>query len=124
MTIIEVINRTDELIPNQYAKEQKIAWLSKLDWMIKRFIIDTHDGAETCTFSGYTKRSKDNTELLAPPPFDEMYQRWLEAQINLANGEYDRYNVAILQFNTEYEQYENYYNKMHKPVSAGSRFLF
>lgn len=123
MTIIEAINRTDELKPNTYPKEQKIAWLSKLDWMIKRFIIDTHEGAEKCAFDGYTSKTKDKTELLAPAPFDEMYQRWLEAQIDLANGEYDRYNVAILQFNTEYEQYELYYNRMHQPAGAG-RFVF
>ena len=124
MTIIEAIARTDELTPNAYEKEQKIAWLSKLDWMIKRFIVDTHEGAEKCQFNGYTAKSSDQTELLAPPPFDEMYQRWLEAQIDLANGEYDRYNVAIMQFNTEYEQYEAYYNRTHMPLNAGKRFLF
>lgn len=46
MTIIEAIQKTDELKPNGYTQSQKIEWLSKLDGIIKRGIIDTHEGGD------------------------------------------------------------------------------
>ena len=117
MTIHDAITRTDTLKFNTYELADKINWLSKLDWMLKRLIIDTHEGGEEIAFSGYDADTDTSTELLAPAPYDEMYLRWLEAQIDLANA-------SIMLFNTEYEAYENYYNRNHMPLSAGRRFLF
>ena len=42
MTIGDVINRVDELAPNQYSEEQKIRWLTGLDGKIFEEIIRTH----------------------------------------------------------------------------------
>ena len=46
MTIIEAINRIDELKPNNYTYLEKIGWLSKLDGAIKKNIIDTHEDGD------------------------------------------------------------------------------
>lgn len=46
MTIIEAINTIDALYPNTYPQEKKIEQLSKLDGVIKREIIDKHEGAD------------------------------------------------------------------------------
>lgn len=124
MTILEAISRTDALKFNTYTDAEKIAWLSKLDSMLKRHILDTHEGSEGATFCGYTDKTDRNTQLLARSPYDEMYLRWLEAQIDLANGEYEKYNASILMFNAEYEAFENDYNRTHRPLSAGRRFVF
>lgn len=123
MTIIEAISRIDSLKPNTYPQEQKISWLSTLDGMIKKFIIDTHEGGEGVSFTEYTP-DDINAELLVPAPFDGIYMRWLEAQMDYANGEYGKYNNAIITFNTEYEAYLKYYNKTHMPKTSGTRFLF
>lgn len=124
MTIIEAINRIDALIFNTYKQPDKIEWLSRLDSMVKRLIIDTHQGAESTSFSGYTVDTPLDTVLLVPAPYDEMYLRFLEAQIHYHNGEYDKYNNAIILYNTEFEAYQSYYNRTHMPVQRGRRFLF
>ena len=124
MTIIEAINRLDSLKHNTYTQNDKIRWLSKLDFMVKKQIIDTHEGAEAISFNGYTDDADINTELLVPAPFDEVYLRWLEAQIDYHNGEYDKYNNAIIMFNTDFRDYAAYYNQNHRPVNRGKRFLF
>lgn len=124
MKIIEAINRADSLLFNTHSPADKVTWLSKLDNMVKRHIIDTHEGPAEVPFSGYTEETDHETELLVPAPYDEMYIRWLEAQIHYANGEYTKYNNAITMFNTEYESYSNYYNRNHTPISGGERFLF
>ena len=123
MTIIEVIQKTDELKPNSYTQSQKIEWLSKLDGMIKRSIIDTHEGGDEVTFTGYDDSTDPNKEMLVPAPFDEMYLRWLEAQIDYTNGEYDKYNNSILMYQAAYDAYANYYNRNHMPKGTAIKYF-
>lgn len=123
MKIIEVINQIDSLKHNTYSKRDKIAWLSRLDSMIKRLIIDTHEGSDGVTYEGYTDTTDPETELLVPAPFDEIYLRWLEAQIDYANGEYDKYNNSILMYQTAYDGYANYYNRNHMPKGKAFKYF-
>lgn len=123
MTIIEAINRLDSLKSNTYTESDKIAWLSRLDNMVKKHIIDTHEGYESVIFTGYDEHTDTSTELLVPEPFDEMYLRWMEAQIDYHNGEYSKYNNAIIMFNTAYEAYQAFYNRNNMPISHGKRFI-
>lgn len=123
MTIQEAIQRTDELKPNAYTQEEKILWLSKLEWMIVRNIIRCHNGDQMDSFSGYNGGTDLDTVLIAPEPFDTMYLRWLEAQIDLANAEYGRYNASIALFTTEYNAYNEFYTSENMPKSKGA-FVF
>lgn len=124
MTIIEAINKIDDLKGNTYSQDDKVEWLSRMDWMIKRLIIDTHEGADNVSYAGYDGRTDLHTVLLVPAPYDEIYLRWLEAQIDYANGEIDKYNVAITMYNTAFEAYENFYNRNNMPLNRGRRFIF
>ena len=124
MKIIQAIKRLDALIFNTYEQSDKLEWLSRLDTMVKKQIIDTHEGAEDIVFTEYDDSTDPNTELLVPSPYDEMYLRWLEAQIHYHNGEYDKYNNAIIMFNTAFEAYQAHYTRNHLPVVRGRRFLF
>ena len=89
-----------------------------------RHIIENHEGADSIIFSGYTADTPLETVLLVPAPYDEMYLKWLEVQIHYHNGEYDKYNNAIMMYNTVFENYAAYYSRTHKPVQRGRRFLF
>lgn len=122
MTIIEAINYIDNLKPNDYSQNEKISWLSQLDGRVKLDIIDTHEGAEGEVFEGYNDETAIDTELLIPQPYTEIYQYWLEAKIDYANGEYTKYNNSMSMFNTAYSAYENHYNRTHMPL--GKKFKF
>lgn len=124
MTIIEAINITDSFKFNTFSPENKIMWLSKLDSMIKRHVIDAYLGGEAIVFTQYTVDTPLDTKLLVESPHDGIYQKWLEAQIDLANGEYDRYNASITLFNDEYENFVKKYGKMHRHKNGGKRFRF
>lgn len=123
MTLQQAIDRIDATMHNTYSREQKVEWLSRLDSMIMRLIIDTHEGGDSVAFSGYDDRTDMDTVLLAPAPFDEMYIRWLEAQIYYANGEHDKYNNAILMYQTAYDGYANSYNRSHLPKGRNINFF-
>ena len=78
MTIIEAINRLDALKFNTYTQEDKVEWLSRLDSAVKLQIIDNHSGDESVPFTGYDENTPQNTVLLVPAPYDEVYLRWME----------------------------------------------
>jgi hypothetical protein len=124
MTIIEAITKVDTLKPNAYSTTDKISWLSRLDGMVKRLIIDTHEGGEDVIFSGYDSDTDMETELLVAAPFDDIYLRWLEAQIDYSNAEFNKYNNSILMFNSAFDVFSNYYNRNHMPATGNKRFVF
>lgn len=122
MTVIEAINQVDALKVNTYSQDNKIEWLSRVDGMIKRLIIDTHEDGEGFDFKEYTTDDL-NKELIAPHPYDELYLRWLEAQIDYTNAEYGKYNNSITTFNTAFENFSNYYNRQHMPKGKSLKFF-
>lgn len=124
MKIDEVINVVDALKPNAYTKEEKIRWLSNLDSRVKVQIMDAHEDNQHTDFKGYDNLTKLETELLVSEPYDEMYLRWLEAMIDYNNGDDDRYNNAIILFNSAYDSYKRHYTRTHTPLSRGDRFVF
>ena len=116
MTVIEAINRADALKPNGYSQEEKIRWLSMLDGIVKKEIIDTHVGGKDISFLGYDGSSLMQ-ELLIPAPYGDVYIKWLEAQIDYANGEYGKYNNSITMYNNAYQTYAKAYHREHLPIN-------
>ena len=122
MQIIKAINRIDALMPNTYTQEEKIDWLSALDSMIKREVIDTHEGWEAVEFEGYDQDTPLTKELLVGDPYDDIYVLWLECKIHYTNGEYGKYNNAVIKFNDLFAAFKNDYNRKHMPI--GSKFRY
>ncbi len=116
MTIIDAINSIDSLKPNGYTQSEKIKWLSKLDGMVKRMIIDTHEDGEDIEFHGYTDDTPITTELLVKAPYDDVYLFWMESWIDYYNGEYARYNNSVMKFNETYSIFSDDYNRAHMPL--------
>ena len=123
MTIIEAINRIDSLKPNNYTQEDKIKWLSTIDGVIKEEIINTHEGADAVIFDGYDVDTALDTVLIVPAPYDDIYVKWLEAQIDYFNGETAKFNNSIAMYNTAYSVFERYYNRTHMPIGKSIKFF-
>ena len=123
MTIMEAIHKIDDLKHNTHSQEDKLGWLSRLDSMVKRLVIDTHEGGEGVTFTGYDDSTDKDTELLIPEPYDEAYLLYMEAQIDYWNGEYEKYNNATERFNAVWDGYRNWYNRNHLPKGRPMKFF-
>lgn len=106
--------------PNQYEKETKIGWLSNLDGMIKKEIIDTHVGGDLIAFTGYSIDTDLSTVLLVPEPYSDVYVKYLFTQIDFNNAEFTRYNNSMAMFNAAYSTYQNYYNRTVMPLQPNS----
>lgn len=117
MTVNGAIAEVDHLKSNMYETTDKIKWLSRLDLRIYQEIICTHhrnEGEEEISFTGYTEDDGEKT-LLVGAPYDEVYLRWLEAQIDYANMEYDSFNNTNAMFEALYSSFRNAYNASHMP---------
>lgn len=123
MTLIEAINKIDSIKPNAYTQSEKVAWLSRLDGIVKLEIIDTHDGAEETVFDGYNDETLLDTELLVNAPYDNLYIHWLEAMIDYNNAEFAKYNNSITAYNDVYRGFRNFYNKTHVPKCCKNKFF-
>ena len=123
MTISEALARAKAVKPNTYSDTDMIRWLSTLDGFIKEHIIDTHEGGEDIVFNGYDENTSLATELIVPAPHDHIYVHWLEAQIDYANDEYDRYENTMGMYNTAYDNFKNYYNRTHMPKGKSLKFF-
>ena len=123
MKICDAIAQIDNLKRNTFSVRQKVLWLSRLESMVKRLVIDTHEGGDDITFNGFNEETDIYTELIMPEPYDQAYIYWLEAQIHYAYEDIDMYNSAIMMFNTAFEGFKAYYKQNHTPKGAG-RFRF
>ena len=124
MTIAEAITLVDKLKPNQYTETMKKNWLSKLDGMVFKEVFQTHADNPIESFEGYEEAGMD-TELLIPYPYDEdIYNYFLQANMDKENGETAKYNQSITLYNNAFLSFQNWYNRTHLPISSGTRFIF
>lgn len=122
MTIIEAINRVDEMKPNAYSQSQKVTWLSELDGLVKRKIIDSHKGGNEVVFEPYTDDTSLETILMIYEPYADAYVHWLESKIDYNNREFATYNNSITKFNEVFGDYTRDYNRTHMPNQNKIRF--
>ncbi len=117
MTAGELIAQVDALRPNQYALEQKLQWLQRLDGQIRLELEMTHETemAEE-PWEAYTA----DTELRAAFPYDtELYTAYLFCQIDLHNGEINRYNQSLALLSAAWRQMADSINRKQMPKGCG-----
>ena len=99
LTAAEVLSQVDSLLPNPYTAAEKLRWLEQAEGFVLREI--RKEQGELPPMSGATV-------LTVPPPYDEMYRYYVEAQIHYANAEMTRYNNASTAWNTAFLTYRDY----------------
>lgn len=122
MKLGEVIEKVNRKRQNSIPYEEKVRWLSQLEWKVKHRIIDTHQGGQSVSFSGYDENTDKETVLLVPAPYDEMYLLYLEAKIHYADQQEDQYNNAMDLFEEQWADFAAWYNRTHMPVAHKLKF--
>lgn len=89
----------------------------------KLWLADPEEGTETeipteGSGSGTALSFRDDsTELFAEPPYDTIYPAWLEAQIDLRNGEASRYANSCEVFNSYWDDYNIFIARKYAPAN-------
>lgn len=116
MKIIELITEIEKVKPHQYEDAQIKEWLSTLDQTILDEVLSKYQGGEDIVFDGYDDAQED-TELLVPDPYSEMYIPYVMSKIDFYNGEYTRYNNSAVLFNQHYAAFCSWYKREHIPIA-------
>ena len=118
MTLAAAIELADLSRPNEFDASLKRFWLSALDGQIRAELYESC--GETPALGIYDGSADDETELLVPWPFDDLYVRYLVMRIDFENGEFERYNNDAAAFNRILQSYAGYYVRHHLPQGAAA----
>ena len=113
-TISEILRAADELRPNAFAPERKTDWLSRLEGQIQMQIF-LQDGAETVS---YTWPEDRDTQVLVQPPYDRLYELFLAAMIDYAQGEPGQYAASIAVFNGLMGEFARFFADRYRPADG------
>ena len=121
MTLREAITATDALINNEFTDEEKISFISELDGLVFRNIIEPHEGGQA-HFEPYDVTTDPSTVLLIEDPYATAYILWLQSKADYFNGEADKYNNSAAKFLDAYNAFSADYNKRHKTKKKRLKF--
>ena len=117
MTINKAMERASRLRSDPYDDETKAGWLLELEGRIREEVVEAHEGAA----AGEPVRAfpeDSDRPLLAGPPYERVYELYLLCQIDLHNGEADRYANSVRVFNSALDAWAQAYHRRHMPVPA------
>lgn len=112
MTIGDAIEYVDRIKPNNFGNDDMIRWVNEVEAMIQTriLLLDIHDVTQYGTWTEDSEK-----ELLIPPPYDRVYTTWLLAQVDNANGEYNRYANTKLQFDEAFGELARWVSQTYAP---------
>lgn len=115
MKISEVLVAVGDVKPSQYEPATMIRWISDLDGKVYE---DIMAGFEGCPEKPELPYSPTNqlASLLIPFPHEDVYVKWLMAQIDFHNADFDRYNNSMLMFDEAYQSFADAYARNHKRI--------
>lgn len=112
MTATILFERLRQLkpIPAEIDDTILLDWLNQVEGQILHEIF-------LLALSEITPYSATPTEALAAPyPYDGIYLMWMEAQVDFANGEYERYTNTMQRYNTAWNDLARHIAKCIRPV--------
>lgn len=111
--IRDIIARVDDIKPNAFKGETKLAWIGELDGRIAADVM-LMDITEVKQLQ-YSHPDDLESETLVDYPHDTIYDLWLSAKIDFANGEYTKYQNTMEMFNAYYEDFVNWFIRSYAP---------
>lgn len=112
MTATVLFERLRKLkpVPAEIDDTILLDWLNQLEGQILHEIF-------LLALSEITPYATTPTEALAAPyPYDGIYLLWMEAQVDFANGEYERYTNTMQRYNTAWNDLARHIAKCIRPV--------
>ena len=98
MTAAEAVKRSVALYPECDERAELTVWLSELE---ARICIELYGGKSVPVI-------KDDTVLLAPDAYAELYPLYLVMKTDLVNADVERYNNSAVLFENAYAEFANF----------------
>ena len=114
MTLAEIIAQVDEVKPNAFSNEAKTIWLNEIEGKIQTdvFLLAVEDVQQ------YTYAEHKDHMMLVNAPHSKLYRAYLEAKIDYANGEYNKYQNTMQMFNEFYNEFVIWFARNYRPAET------
>lgn len=114
LTIERCIQAVDETKPNAFSEETKTGWLNEVEGRVQTeiFLFAPVD------LTVYQYPADKDVTMLVDPPHDKLYRSFLEAKIDYANGEYEKYANSMQMFNADYGEFLRWFALTYEPADA------
>lgn len=115
MKIKELFDYVDAVKPNAFKDEVKLVWLNEIEGavQVQIMLLSPADVVE------YGVDDMDSV-LLVDAPHSKIYAAYIQAMIDLGNGEYDKYANSMELFNRFWNEYSAWYALFIDPASGES----
>lgn len=117
MTAPEILLEIGRVKPHQYTADTLIRWLSELDGRVWEDLMSHYLPQEEKPSLPYSSGDA-LTQMLIPFPHDDIYIKWLTAQIDYHNADFDRYNNAMMMWQEAYQGFLDSYTRSHSARSV------
>lgn len=114
MTLSQVIQTVDEVKPNAFSSETKTTWLNEVEGMVQTQVL-LWAQEEIISYAYDTDK---DVELLVKSPHDKLYPAYLEARIDYANGEYNKYQNTMQMFNEFFGEFMRWFTLTYRPADT------
>lgn len=108
MTPNKVIEIVDSIKPNSYDEETKLRWINELEGLVKRLVVQVDDVTPL-----YYPDDMDR-ELFISPPYEDVYQFYVEAKIDYYNKEFENYNNSVAVFEARFLEFKKDYIRRYR----------
>lgn len=113
MTIAQAIETVKSVKPHQYDDATVVRWLSDLDGRVWQDIYSSAENIGDMPELPYS-RTDLGASLLIGFPHEDVYVKWICAQIDYANAEIERYQNDMIMFSAAYQSFVDAFNRQHK----------
>ena len=107
MKVSELLAQVNKVKPNTYDDTTLLKWVNRAEAMVQTEAMKIQPEAVT----EYFLPEDTNTDMLLPPPYDQIYELYVEAQVDYAQQEFGTYNNTMVLFNSAYSEMLAYYVK-------------
>ena len=125
MTLQGVIDKVDRLKANMMSRQDKISYINEIEGIFHQEMVlkcrHTEAQEERPVYDDTTEGS---TVLLAPSPYDSMYEYYLMAKIDMLNQEPEKEYNNMARFEKAYGELCDYWRREHMPITPIQQFYF
>lgn len=118
-TIYEIQTRVSRIKPNNYEGTFFARWVAELDARIALDVM-LMDISECEQFAYHRQENFANIVPMLQFPHDELYDLWLYAKIDAADGETELYQNDMAMFNAYFAEYAEWFVSTYDPAQNGT----
>ena len=112
MTLSQVVNMACDLRPNAFSRDTLTAWINEIEGQIQTdiLLLDRRNVRQ------YDWQTDQDEMLIVKPPHDKLYCAYVVAQIDFANGEYDKYANSAEMANSHLAEFTRWFSRNYRPA--------